>query len=292
MKSAKKHPEEFPVTREPGQVISLVTEVLLFNYLEVNLGDRRFPMHLHHFHQLDVALEGKMMIVLENCPPFSAKNGDAWLIPPLMRHRVYSMQDFRLAHFKLLISPCFWRHFGASFQQFHLSAPLLGCIKKAGERARLEVPLSGQQLLSIASLCLIEGLDQIPQQEQETDNLDEFRQALWPLLERIRLKPEIGWTVQRMAEECALSTDYFSRCFHRVVGQMPHNYVRENSMRAGAGMLLEVPAKTIKEIAEQSGYATVQAFTRAFTKVFQMTPAAYRRQAVHDRGAFPDSEEG
>ena len=197
---------------------------------------------------------------------------------------MHSTQDFRLAHFKLHISPRFWRHFGSTFHQFHLSSSLLSCIKKVGSRTRLDSPLSGQQILALSSLCLIEGLDQIqiPQQPQDFDNLDEFRQILWPLLERIGRKPEIGWTVQRMAEECALSTDYFSRCFHRVVGQMPHSYIIETSMRASAGMLLEVPTKPIKEIAEQSGYATVQAFTRAFTTVFQMSPAAYRRQAVRD----------
>jgi len=73
-----------------------------------------------------------------------------------------------------------------------------------------------------------------------------------------------------------------TRCFRRVIGQTPQRYVMEATMRGAAASLLEVPLQPIKKIAERAGYGNVHAFTRAFTQVFRISPAAYRREATSE----------
>jgi AraC-like DNA-binding protein len=259
----------------------LLTEIVQFNYTSIPAGDYEVQLHLHHYHQLDVILAGQVHISIEGFPPVEGTTGNAWLIPPLVRHRYESTTGYRQGSFKVHLAPRFWSLFGSRFRSFQIPDHIMVSIENAGERFNSHEPLALQQTAAVATLCLIECLDGMMTTPTKTDSLDEFRRVLWPLLERTEREADKAWTVQRMAAECHLSPDYFSRCFHEVVGQTPQRYIMETRMRTSAGMLVSIPAPTIKEVAERTGYASVPAFSRAFKSVFQVGPAAYRT-ATHD----------
>lgn len=274
----------------PGPLSPLITEVVWFNYSEIHVkdegiyGDAEWK-ELHHFHQMDVMLDGELTLILEGengCQTGQA--GDAWIIPPLVKHGVMSRHSFRYCSFKFFLASQFWPLFGTQFQRFVAPAYLCALVDAMGKRSSVPSPLISQQAAAAITCCLVELADQHPVRESTDDRLNEFQQLLWPLLEQVQKEPSIKWNVAQMANRMSLSADYFSRCFHRVIGQTPQRYVLEAAMRASAGRLLEVPVHPIKEIAERAGYGNVYAFTRAFTQVFEISPAAYRRQATHESG--------
>lgn len=263
----------------PDALRPIVTEIVWFDYTTGDHHEDR--QHSHHFHQIDVILEGEFTLVLDGQKNQIGRHGDAWIIPPLVWHGVNAAQHFRCCSFKFHIAPQYWPRLGTAFQRFHVPEHLCACSDALGKYKDAATPMVGEQAAAVISLCLIELLNQQPASHPEPDNLDEFRHMLWPLLEKIQWEPSIKWNTARMAQEMNLSPDYFSRCFHRVLKQTPQQYVMATAMRAAAASLLALPYTPTKKIAEEAGYATVQAFTRAFTQVFKLSPGAYRHQTIH-----------
>lgn len=270
--------QAFRVT--PDSLQPLVSEVVWFDYSTINSVYQAQP-HLHHFHQLDVVLDGEFTLEGTEQINQRGKRGDAWVIPPLIWHGTNCEHPFRYCSFKFHLSSRFYKLFGTTFQRFRVPDHLLHGIDALGKRSTKPTALVAQQAAALIELCLIELTHQCSLNQNDDEELMEFRHLLWPLLEHIQNEPNIKWSVARMASELNLSPDYFSRCFHRIVGQPPQRYILETVMRASAAELLRIPAIPIKQIAERTGYSDVQAFTHAFTGTFKVSPAVYRRQTIH-----------
>lgn len=250
--------------------VPVLTELISFRCTTFPRARRSFALHLHHFFQLDVLLAGRFTVRVEGARPFRAEPGDAWLIPPLVRHGFEQNGGFRQASFKFRLAPSYWPAAGMRWRR----ARFPRCL-----RDLLETVARGQPAVAhaaAATLCVLEMLGD-ERRPASGPPLDGFRQALWPLLERIENEPQAGWSVARMAAGCHVSADHFSRCFHRLLGQTPHRYLLEARIRSAAAMLLNEPGRPIKEIAEAAGYGTIHAFSAAFKKALGRSPAAYRR---------------
>jgi len=259
----------------------LVTEVVKFDYSRIENG-YDCNIHLHHYHQLDIILDGELTLKLSDGVTACGRRGDAWFIPALVQHGIEGREAFHYASFKFHLAPRYWSLFGNTFHQCRFQDYLLQSIDALGRRCLNQKALTNCQTASVISCCLVECSDQVPQVDQTPQHLQEFRQQLWPLLEKVQMEPAALWSVEQMARELNFSRDYFSRCFHRVLHQSPQRYLLETAMRHAAGRLQEDPYLSIKQIATEGRYASVQAFTRAFVKVFGISPAAYREQSPTD----------
>jgi AraC-like DNA-binding protein len=235
------------------------------------------PSHLHHFFQLDVILEGTVTVTLENRIKQNCRRGDCLLIPPLVLHGYDTRQGFRQATFKFFLTPRFWTLFNGPAQCIRLSEPLLKNLEMAARTLSGKNPVDGSRILAMLTLCLGEVSDYSAEKPLSPDNLDAFREKLWPLLEKIAQEPLRKWTVSEMAARCHLQADYFSRSFQKVLGKTPRDYLLEVRMREAAGLLLGGGNLTIEAVADKSGYFSLHAFTRAFKQAIGLSPAAYRR---------------
>jgi len=262
---------------KPEYLRPLVEDIAWCDYSEIFSGHHN-ALHLHHFHQLDVVLEGEFTLTLENGETQVGYAGDAWVIPPLIWHGVDCQKPFRWCSCKFHLTPQFWPFFGTVFQRFRVPQYLregmdpMGCHNAGTSR------LSGEHAASVISLCLIEFIRKNSLSQPDDSDLNGFRHALWPLLEEVQLAPGIHWGVTMMAAKMGLSPDHFTRCFKRIIGQTPQQYILETAMRGAAANLLKTPAIPIKEIAEMAGYANVHAFTHAFSRILKISPAAYKKQ--------------
>jgi len=259
----------------------LVTEVVKFDYSRIENG-YDCNIHLHHYHQLDIILEGELTLKMAGGVELRGRPGDAWFIPPLIQHGIESHKPFLYSSFKFHLAPRYWSLFGNEFHQCRFPDYLLDSVDALGKRCLRQKVLANCHAASIISCCLLGYLDQFPYAHQTPEHLHEFRQQLWPLVEKVQMEPSSIWSVEAMANELNFSRDYFSRCFHRVIRQSPQRYLLETAMRHAAGRLLEDPHLSIKKIATEGRYTSVQAFTRAFVKVFGISPAAYREQFPAD----------
>ena len=79
-----------------------------------------------------------------------------------------------------------------------------------------------------------------------------------------------------LAALCCLSEDYFIRRFRECVGQSPAQYVQEKRVTRAAQRLL-FTSDTIERIAEETGFGSRFYFTRVFSRLTGVSPAAYRK---------------
>ena len=88
------------------------------------------------------------------------------------------------------------------------------------------------------------------------------------------LKKDMGVTA--LAAKANLSTRQFTRRFSAAFGQSPASYV-ERLRLDEARRRLALPRETVERIAASVGYASADAFSRAFERRFGVTPSTYRK---------------
>jgi AraC-like DNA-binding protein len=255
--------------------LPIVTDLVSYNYTSLPRG-YSLEAHLHHYFQFDVVLAGAVTISLEGFPQVRTRAGDAVVIPALVRHGYRTRSGWTQGSFKFHLAPAWWSLLSTNPKRMRLPRPLMEAVHFAGKHERES--FASQQALAVANLCMIEFLRQARQNRRSLEHLDPLRRTLWPLLEEVAREPFREWSVATLAKQCHLSVDHFSKRFHELLGQSPHRYLFEERMRAAASELLADPPRPIKEIAGAANYATVHAFTAAFTKAFGISPAAYRRK--------------
>jgi AraC-like DNA-binding protein len=88
--------------------------------------------------------------------------------------------------------------------------------------------------------------------------------------------PAHPWTLDELAGSVAMSRSAFADRFTTLVGQPPMQYLAQWRMQLAAGRLSTGSAK-VAAIAEEVGYESEEAFSRAFKRVMGVSPAAWRR---------------
>lgn len=99
-------------------------------------------------------------------------------------------------------------------------------------------------------------------------------------------RPGEPWTLERLAEETALSRSVLHERFVHFTGQAPMQYLTEWRMQVAAGLLRETQAKLI-DVALEVGYESEAAFSRAFKRVVGSAPGAWRRSETRRKTPAP-----
>ena len=88
--------------------------------------------------------------------------------------------------------------------------------------------------------------------------------------------PARAWTLDELAAAVAMSRSAFADRFTTLVGQPPMQYLAHWRMQLAASRLAAGSAK-VAAIAEQVGYESEEAFSRAFKRLMGVSPGAWRR---------------
>jgi AraC-like DNA-binding protein len=91
-------------------------------------------------------------------------------------------------------------------------------------------------------------------------------------------QPEHDWTISRLATAAAMSRSAFAARFTELVGEPPMRYLTRWRMAAAARLLAEGRA-SLFQIAQQVGYDSEAAFSKAFKREKGMNPSQYRQMA-------------
>ena len=96
------------------------------------------------------------------------------------------------------------------------------------------------------------------------------------LMERgARHRRFVGETLERLADDAAMSRSTLHERFVRYIGQPPMQYLAQWRMQVAATLLRDTKAKVI-EVALAVGYESEAAFSRAFKRSVGVAPGAWR----------------
>jgi AraC-like DNA-binding protein len=104
-----------------------------------------------------------------------------------------------------------------------------------------------------------------------------------PALNALHKRPAHAWTLEELAFAASTSRSVLAERFHQLVGSTPMQYLTQWRMLLAAN-LLRRSNSPMARIAEDVGYQTDTAFSRAFRREFGAPPATWRRsQSMHDQ---------
>jgi AraC-like DNA-binding protein len=103
-------------------------------------------------------------------------------------------------------------------------------------------------------------------------------------LASIHATPMANWTVAAIAKASATSRSVLSDKFGAIIGKSPMRYLREWRLLLASNALAD-SAKPISHIAEEAGYDTEAAFSRAFSRLHGVPPARWRAHARRQRNS-------
>jgi AraC-like DNA-binding protein len=95
-------------------------------------------------------------------------------------------------------------------------------------------------------------------------------------LNALHQRPAHTWTLEELAREANTSRSVLAERFQHLVGSAPMQYLTQWRMLLAANMLCRSNAP-LARIAEEVGYQTDTAFSRAFRREYGAPPAAWRR---------------
>jgi len=95
-------------------------------------------------------------------------------------------------------------------------------------------------------------------------------------LNAMHARPAKAWTLEELAREAGTSRSVLAERFQQLVGSSPMQYLTQWRMLLAANLLCRSNAP-LSRIAEDVGYQTDTAFSRAFRREYGVPPAAWRR---------------
>ena len=95
--------------------------------------------------------------------------------------------------------------------------------------------------------------------------------------------PGFAWTVDELGRRVGLSRSALHERFAELVGQPPMQYLANWRIQAGATLLRNTTA-TVATVAQDVGYESGAAFTRAFKRLVGKSPALWRQHSERRTG--------
>lgn len=96
-------------------------------------------------------------------------------------------------------------------------------------------------------------------------------------LQKLHERPAHDWSLDELAKESGLSRSVLAERFAHLVGLPPIQYLAQWRIQLAAS-LLRASSSSLAEIAEQVGYGSEAALSRAFKRHVGVPPAHYRRR--------------
>ena len=137
------------------------------------------------------------------------------------------------------------------------------------------IPLHFQHILLLCERAIHQKhIHWIDQDDHRANN-----NRLNQLLQQIEQRPQLQWTLQRMATELGLSKEHVCRRFQQRVKCSPIDYVRQQRLSVAQDHLLQ-KKRSINDAARLSGFSSSLSCYRAFLKFTGLSPRDWLKQEI------------
>lgn len=278
--------------------------VEMFGMPECTSRVQEVPWHWHEEMEINVAIdEGEVMMA--DGKSFHTKPGQGLFVNGGVLHGARGEREngvFR--HYSLVFHPSviggasgsvFWQKYLSPL----ISAPEGRCVLLTGDSEwekqvlthfehilRLwQLKQSGYEFtiraeLSQIVLLLVNNCLQNSPAPSERELRDAER--IKKMVDFVRFHVDEPITTEQIARSAAVSVSECLRCFHRMLGLTPKEYLRQHRVRHAA-TLLEQTDKSVSQIGAECGFEDMSYFARIFRAEKGCTPTQYREHQKKSR---------
>lgn len=107
----------------------------------------------------------------------------------------------------------------------------------------------------------------------------DYKEKIQTSLEYIEENLSEKILLDNLAKDAFLSKYHYHRLFHEIIGETVMSYIRKRRLNEAAKELIENNSKIV-DIALKYQFGSQEAFSRAFKKMFKVSPGEYRRAKV------------
>jgi len=247
--------------------------------VETTRGDYRIHRETFPFYSIEYVVGGRGSLTMRN-RPHALHSGRLFSYGPGINHDIASEPDDPLIK-------CF-----VDFTGKKAAALLASCGLEAGQVSQVFPPSELQGLFDEMIRCGLQGTrysgalcetllncvalkvreTRAPTQGAEQLAFSTYQQCLQHIRQHFhRLK-----TLEQVSAECHIDQAYLCRLFRRYHHQSPYQALLRLKMNLATEFLQE-PGALVKQVAEKSGFEDPFHFSRAFKRVFGLSPRAFRR---------------
>ncbi len=126
-------------------------------------------------------------------------------------------------------------------------------------------------------LLLFEGTEEIRSKSSNATQMDDSKMR--NMMEFIENNYFEKIQVEDIAGAAGVSVRECTRCFSKVIGQSPIDYLNRFRIRQAAGMLVETD-QSIGDISERCGFVSDSYFGKMFKELMGCTPSCYRKGRI------------
>jgi AraC family transcriptional regulator len=107
----------------------------------------------------------------------------------------------------------------------------------------------------------------------------DYKERIQDSIDYIEENLEEKISLENLAKQTFLSKYHYHRVFHELVGETVMAYIRKRRLNEASKELLEGETKIV-DIALKYQFSSQEAFSRAFKRMFQVSPGEFRRAEV------------
>jgi AraC-like DNA-binding protein len=129
--------------------------------------------------------------------------------------------------------------------------------------------------LTVSAMAMAHLLALIATGGQAANTADASYSRIQEAIDYMKARWQKTISVPDVARACNLSTSHFSTLFKKYTGYAPLNYFLRLKMQRAAQML-DTTSSPLKEIASEAGFSDPLYFSRAFHRIYKVSPSDYR----------------
>lgn len=226
--------------------------------IEVIVQDRRFHVAMHELLVIPSNAMHHYLPTQGNIDVINVKFMEEWLVPPF-----FDTEELSMLHV--------FFHTVTRISANPVISGILGDMQRAPKTTFTEYHYFGK-IIELVSLCLQNPHWIAEQASTNSDSIRYTEDALRYIQENCCFK----LTLKMLADHLGLTQSYCSKYFKKNIGTTFMEYLTSRRV-SNAERLLKYTSYSITEVAEYSGFSSIQTFNRVFKQLTGLTPTEYRQ---------------
>ena len=240
-------------------------------------ASRYVPFHSHEGHELVLVTKGKCTCTTGSGSPLSGSKGTLFVVPENMSHDQCNT-GFTKTTYVVFTSPPGQFDTTARTIEIPDRDPVLMWMECLCDYAMMD----DREDSLVAGAILLACLGRLSTLEHRKLRHDALHPALARAIKHLDANLNHPYLAAELAHRTGLSVSYMNALFKQHLHCTPLHYLHNQRLRRAQRLLLD-PYARVNETAMACGYEDTNYFVRLFTRKFEVSPGAWRRNQTKTR---------